>query len=285
MINGQKNSHRHALWSENLICGRSDLWSIMGLRVRVPVCVVKLVFWWSADTPTPSQATGVWRTEWRTSIRFPHHIPSASHSRPSASPSASPTGKHTHDSETFTFTFMHLTDACIQSDLQARLYIFFCQYVCSLGIEPTTFCAANAMLYHWATRTRALQARRIPTRWVYSGRVRAVLIFWQIGLGSDSGSFSLSPFIVPKYVNTTHVYCMKYCYNNYIINIIHRLCNRQLRNAYMHALAYRWQLTMQSIREKLERGELLKVPNALGKAAFWQRFVCINICGHDCRWW
>ncbi len=25
---------------------------------------------------------------------------------------------------------------------------FFYQYVCSLGIEPTTFCAANTMLYH-----------------------------------------------------------------------------------------------------------------------------------------
>ncbi len=24
---------------------------------------------------------------------------------------------------------------------------------CSLGIEPTTFCAADAMLYHWATGT------------------------------------------------------------------------------------------------------------------------------------
>ncbi len=33
------------------------------------------------------------------------------------------------------------------------LYIFF-QYVCSLGIEPTTFCAANAKLCHWATGTR-----------------------------------------------------------------------------------------------------------------------------------
>ncbi len=32
-------------------------------------------------------------------------------------------------------------------------YTFFCQYVCSLGIEPTTFCAANTMLYHWATGT------------------------------------------------------------------------------------------------------------------------------------
>ncbi len=39
-----------------------------------------------------------------------------------------------------------------------RLYIFY-QYVCSLRTEPTTFCAANAMLYHWATGTL--------TRWTY----------------------------------------------------------------------------------------------------------------------
>ncbi len=43
---------------------------------------------------------------------------------------------------------MHLADAFIQ-----RLYIFIS--MCSLGIEPTTFCAANAMLYHWATGTLA----------------------------------------------------------------------------------------------------------------------------------
>ncbi len=36
------------------------------------------------------------------------------------------------------------------SDLLCHI---FCQYVCSLGIEPTTFCAANAMLYHWVTGT------------------------------------------------------------------------------------------------------------------------------------
>ncbi len=46
---------------------------------------------------------------------------------------------------------MYLADAFIQSDLQCIQVIHFCQYVCSLGIEPTTFCAANAMLYHWAT--------------------------------------------------------------------------------------------------------------------------------------
>ncbi len=53
-----------------------------------------------------------------------------------------------HLKTTFTFTFMHVADTFIQSDLQTR---HFCQYVCFLGIEPTTFCAANAMLYHWAT--------------------------------------------------------------------------------------------------------------------------------------
>ncbi len=42
------------------------------------------------------------------------------------------------------FTFMHLADAFIQSGLQwIQAIHFFDRYVCSLGIEPTTFCAAN----------------------------------------------------------------------------------------------------------------------------------------------
>ncbi len=44
-----------------------------------------------------------------------------------------------------------LADDFIQSDF-IQVIIFLC-YMCSLGIEPTTFCAANAMLYHWATGT------------------------------------------------------------------------------------------------------------------------------------
>ncbi len=51
----------------------------------------------------------------------------------------------------YTFTFMHLPDAFIQSDLQWIQIIHFLS-VCVLGIKPTTF-AANAMLYHWATGT------------------------------------------------------------------------------------------------------------------------------------
>ncbi len=53
---------------------------------------------------------------------------------------------------------MHLADTFIQSDLQwvhwgYTLFNLY-QYVFSLGIEPTTFCVANAMLYHWAAETR-----------------------------------------------------------------------------------------------------------------------------------
>ncbi len=39
-----------------------------------------------------------------------------------------------------TLTFMHFVDAFIQSDLQCIQVIhFYCQLVCFLGIEPTTF--------------------------------------------------------------------------------------------------------------------------------------------------
>ncbi len=72
---------------------------------------------------------------------------------------APPRGKHDLHLHLY-FTFMHLADAFIQSDLQCiqAIHIFlFYQYVCSLGIEPMTFCAANAMLYHWATGTSVEQ--------------------------------------------------------------------------------------------------------------------------------
>ncbi len=54
---------------------------------------------------------------------------------------------------------LHFTYAFIQSDLQCiqaihyLFYYFLSVCVCSLGIEPMTFCTANTMLYHWATGT------------------------------------------------------------------------------------------------------------------------------------
>ncbi len=47
------------------------------------------------------------------------------------------------------FTFTHLADAFIQSDLQCIQAIYLYIGTCSLGIEPTTF----ALLYHRATGT------------------------------------------------------------------------------------------------------------------------------------
>ncbi len=49
-------------------------------------------------------------------------------------------------------------------------YTFFL-YVCSLGIEPTTFCAANSMLYHWATGTVALH-HLLSNGWMGAVRMR-----------------------------------------------------------------------------------------------------------------
>ncbi len=47
-------------------------------------------------------------------------------------------------------TFTHLSKATYRA---FRIYIFL--YVFSLGNEPTTFCTANTMLYHWATGTHS----------------------------------------------------------------------------------------------------------------------------------
>ncbi len=52
------------------------------------------------------------------------------------------------------FTFTHLADAFIQSDSQYIQAIFFFLSVCVFpGNWTHILCAANAMLYHWATGT------------------------------------------------------------------------------------------------------------------------------------
>ncbi len=59
----------------------------------------------------------------------------------------------------FTFTYMHLADAFIQSDLQCIQAIhLYCQYVCSLGIDPTTLALLTQCSNHWATGTQDLTA-------------------------------------------------------------------------------------------------------------------------------
>ncbi len=52
--------------------------------------------------------------------------------------------------QNFTFTFIRRFYPK-RLTIAFRLYIF-CQYLCSLGIKPTTICTADAILYHWATQ-------------------------------------------------------------------------------------------------------------------------------------
>ncbi len=52
---------------------------------------------------------------------------------------------------TFTFTFMHLADTFIQSDLQCIQVIHFWSVRVFSGNWTHNLCAANAMLYHWNT--------------------------------------------------------------------------------------------------------------------------------------
>ncbi len=57
---------------------------------------------------------------------------------------------------------------------------------------------------------RGLQARQGPTHWVHSDRAQVFFFFFTDWARVGLSSFSLSPFIVPIYVQSTHGYCMKY---------------------------------------------------------------------------
>ncbi len=99
---------------------------------------------------------------------------------------------------------MHLADAFIQSDLQFHSGYTFLISMCSLGIEPTTFCAANAMLYHWATQEPVLpwpakstvnycySLLRIMSTWIH---VRICLVLWWKGSFDVLNILSWSSYI------------------------------------------------------------------------------------------
>ncbi len=56
-------------------------------------------------------------------------------------------------SDNYTFTFMHLADAFIQNDLQSIQDIYLLVVHVFPGNWTHDLCAANTMLYHWATGT------------------------------------------------------------------------------------------------------------------------------------
>ncbi len=77
-----------------------------------------------------------------------------------------------------TFTFMHLADAFIQSDLmciQAMHYLPVCVFLGNL-----TFCAANAMLYHWATGCVPVDMNLLVAKNVVPNLYNFILYPWNI---------------------------------------------------------------------------------------------------------
>ncbi len=75
---------------------------------------------------------------------------------------------------------MHLADAFIQSDLQCIQAIhLFCQYVYSLGIEPTTFALLTQCSNHWATETLLLL---LTLRWIVDYRGNNTCIWLCVGV-------------------------------------------------------------------------------------------------------
>ncbi len=91
-----------------------------------------------------------------------------------------------------TFTFMHLADAFIQSDLQ---YIQAINFL-SVGVFPGNWThdlyAANAMLYHWATGTLFTQEQNI---WFvfYSDKNTKDIWVWYVLFWLIEQSFRIVP--------------------------------------------------------------------------------------------
>ncbi len=95
-----------------------------------------------------------------------------------------------HSSFPCIFTFMHLADALIQSNLQAYSgYTFFCQYVCSLGIEPTTFALLMQCSNHWATGTQSSLQIRNGYDYVFNRLCRKQVEAWFYVFNAGCGIF------------------------------------------------------------------------------------------------
>ncbi len=104
--------------------------------------------------------------------------------------------------------------------------------------EPNSKSAHNSIR---CSRVSELEpCKPVGTRHAESIRAgfRAVFVFDRSGSDQTRAHLASRLLLCPN-TCTPHMYCMKYCYNNYIINIIHHLCDKQVRNAYTHALAYR----------------------------------------------
>ncbi len=110
-----------------------------------------------------------------------------------------PSETFVHLSHDITFTFIrrfYPKRLTVHSDYK----FFFYQYMCSLGIEPTTFALLTQCSNHWTTGTQ--------TRWPITNSFALLLNKWYVHLIEgvlyiDTNMYTKSTH---KYVNTKHKY-------------------------------------------------------------------------------
>ncbi len=143
--------------------------------------------------------------------------------------------------------------------------------MCSLGIEPTTFCAANAMLYHWATETYIL-SNPIPSYHIY--HILSHLIF----ILSRTVLYPILSNPIISYTGAGHI--IRISSKSWFISLI-PFKKWNLYNVYIHSTQtdifqvfisfnfddYNWQLmkTPNSVSQKIRilwKGSILKTPGA-----------------------
>ncbi len=87
----------------------------------------------------------------------------------------------------FTFTFMHLADAFIQSDLQWTHSINFLSVCVFPGNRTHNLCAANEMLYHWATGTLVLLYTQSALQSFHHQCAASTWMMWRLPQDNTTG--------------------------------------------------------------------------------------------------
>ncbi len=105
---------------------------------------------YQTESLVPNGSIRIW--EWKKWSESDIRPSIVTHTRNSCSTFTHPSA-HTHSSEHTHIYIYAFRRHFYPKRLTVHSGYTFCQYACSLGIEPTTFCATNAMLYHWATGT------------------------------------------------------------------------------------------------------------------------------------
>ncbi len=116
---------------------------------------------------------------------------------------------------------------------------FFGQYVCSLGIKPTTFCAANAMLYHWATPHQLFNCNLMKLResFLYAKKTK-ITLFKNYGWTTDVAWTILLMSLLPLWALNVVVPLRSIDFLDFIKYL--NLCSWDERRSYRFGSTWGW---------------------------------------------